>query len=81
MPGTISKRAFTADEFQKLDQLNFFGPEERLELIDGEIRAMPPWSATWSPFSTKYWTKTGLCVARPPFRSPGIRCPNPMFAW
>jgi Uma2 family endonuclease len=42
MPGTISKRAFTADEFQKLDQLNFFGPEERLELIDGEIRAMSP---------------------------------------
>lgn len=42
MPGTTSKRAFTADEFQKLDQINFFGPEERLELLDGEIRAMSP---------------------------------------
>jgi Uma2 family endonuclease len=42
MSGITTRRAFTVDEFLKLDQIHFFGPEERLELIDGEIRAMSP---------------------------------------
>lgn len=42
MSATITRRLFTVDEFIRLDQLHFFAPEERLELIDGEIHPMSP---------------------------------------
>ena len=42
MSATITRRLFTVDEFIRLDQLRFFAPEERLELIDGEIHPMSP---------------------------------------
>jgi Uma2 family endonuclease len=36
------RRIFTADEFERMDTAGVFGPEERLELIDGEIVEMAP---------------------------------------
>jgi Uma2 family endonuclease len=34
---TPERRNWTGEEFERLADLGFFGPEERLELIDGEI--------------------------------------------
>lgn len=31
------RRGWTGEEFERLTELNFFGPEERLELVNGEI--------------------------------------------
>jgi Uma2 family endonuclease len=36
------RRLFTADEFERMADAGVFGPEERLELIDGEIVEMSP---------------------------------------
>ena len=36
------RRLFTADEFERMAKAGVFGPEERLELIDGEIVEMSP---------------------------------------
>src|SRR5215475_7898166 len=36
------RRLFTADEFERMDAAGVFGPEERLELIHGEIVVMSP---------------------------------------
>lgn len=37
-----TRRLFTADEFERMAEVGVFGPEERLELIDGEIVQMTP---------------------------------------
>lgn len=42
MSATFTTRRFTVEEFIRLDQMRFFQPEERLELIDGEIHPMSP---------------------------------------
>ena len=39
---TPTRRRFTVDEFLAMDQAGIFHPEERLELLDGEISIMPP---------------------------------------
>jgi Uma2 family endonuclease len=36
------RRLFTADEFERMAAVGIFGPEERVELIDGEIVEMSP---------------------------------------
>jgi Uma2 family endonuclease len=36
----VTKKRFTADEFHRMGEAGIFGPEERLELIDGEIIEM-----------------------------------------
>jgi Uma2 family endonuclease len=36
------RRRFTAKEFERMAETRIFGPEERLELIDGEILEMSP---------------------------------------
>jgi Uma2 family endonuclease len=41
MPG-LDRRPFTAEEVLHLDRIGFFGPEERIELIEGEICGMTP---------------------------------------
>ena len=38
----VSRRLFTADEFERMAEAGVFDPEERLELIDGEIVEMSP---------------------------------------
>ena len=37
-----ARRRFTADEYYAMDRAGIFGPEERLELLDGDIFVMPP---------------------------------------
>src|SRR5919202_5077888 len=49
----VERRLFTADEYDRLIETGFFGPDERLELIDGEI-------VTMSPLGTRH----SSCVVR-----------------
>jgi len=63
MSATITRRLFTVDEFIRLDQLNFFAPEERLELIDGDP-AMPAWWTAWSAGCTATLIPPGLSAAK-----------------
>ena len=44
MPADIAhaRRLFTADEFERMDSAGVFSPEERLELIEGDIVEMAP---------------------------------------
>jgi Uma2 family endonuclease len=37
-----SRRRISVEEFFRMDEAGIFGPEERVELLDGEIYAMPP---------------------------------------
>ena len=39
---TPSRRRSTGAEWDRLVAIGFFGPDERLELIDGEVRVMSP---------------------------------------
>jgi Uma2 family endonuclease len=41
-PPLLDKRLFTVEEVLRLDELGFFGQDERVELIDGEIVRMTP---------------------------------------
>jgi len=38
----VTKRLFTADEYYRMGEVGILGPEERTELIDGEIIRMSP---------------------------------------
>src|SRR5438445_4303718 len=38
----VARRLFTVDEYDHLIETGFFGREERLELVDGEIITMSP---------------------------------------
>ena len=38
----VERRLFTVEEYDRLIEAGFFGPDERLELIDGEIVRMSP---------------------------------------
>jgi Uma2 family endonuclease len=42
MPITISKKRFTADEYQRMGQVGILSEDDRVELIDGEVVAMTP---------------------------------------
>src|SRR5207253_6435029 len=49
----VERRLFTVEEYDRLIEAGFFGPDERLELIDGEI-------VTMSPIGTRH----SSCVVR-----------------
>jgi Uma2 family endonuclease len=49
----VERRPFTVEEYDRLIEAGFFGPDERLELIDGEI-------VTMSPIGTRH----SSCVVR-----------------
>jgi Uma2 family endonuclease len=49
----VERRLFTVEEYDRLIETGFFGPDERLELIDGEI-------VTMSPIGTRH----SSCVVR-----------------
>src|SRR5207237_1114392 len=38
----VPRRRFTADEYYRMGEAGVFGPDERVELIDGEIITMAP---------------------------------------
>ena len=38
----VARRLFTVEQYDRLIQAGFFAPNERLELIDGEIVTMSP---------------------------------------
>lgn len=38
----ITPRAFTVDEYYRMAQVGILGPEERVELLEGRIFALPP---------------------------------------
>jgi Uma2 family endonuclease len=42
MPTAISKRRFTADDYQRMGQVGILSEDDRVELIDGEVVAMTP---------------------------------------
>jgi len=42
MAGTVIKRRFTVDEYQRMGAAGILSPEDRVELIDGEVVAMTP---------------------------------------
>ena len=42
MPTEIIKKRFTVDEYHRMGEAGILGPEERVELIDGEIIQMSP---------------------------------------
>ncbi len=41
-PAAPARRRFTGTEWDRLVSIGFFGPHERLELVDGEVRVMSP---------------------------------------
>jgi Uma2 family endonuclease len=53
-PERVQLRRWTRQEFEQLASLGFFEPEERLELVDGEIFRMTPQSS---------WHATGVTKA------------------
>jgi Uma2 family endonuclease len=42
MDTEVIKKRFTVDEYHRMGETGIFGPEDRLELIDGEILEMSP---------------------------------------
>src|SRR5262245_32537193 len=42
METEVTKKLFTVDEFYRMGEAGIFGPEPRLELIEGEIIEMSP---------------------------------------
>ena len=69
-----ARRRFTGAELEAMDRAGILGPEERLELIDGDIIAMAAKGARHETMRTRlasYWSKRvpdDLMVAsEPPF--------------
>ncbi len=60
----VARRHFTVDEYDRLIEAGFFGPEERLELVDGEIVAMNPIGVRHAACVTRLTTLLSAGVGR-----------------
>ena len=59
-PAAPERRRFTAEELEAMDQAGIIGPEERVELIDGQIITMAAKGARHEIVRTRltsYWSK------------------------
>ena len=52
---TVTPKRFTLDEYHRLGELGFFAPDERVELIRGEIILMPIKKTPHSVCNTLLW--------------------------
>lgn len=52
---TVTTKRFTLDEYHRLGELGFFAPDERVELIRGEIILMPTKKTPHSFCNTLWW--------------------------
>ena len=52
---TVTTKRFTLDEYHRLGELGFFAPDERVELIRGEIILMPTKKTPHSVCNTLLW--------------------------
>ena len=56
----IAKRRFTVDEFEAMGMAGIFGPDERVELIAGEVVAMSPagrFHEVLRGYLTQHWSR------------------------
>ena len=44
---TVSKKLFTVDEYYRMLEVGVIHPDDRIELIEGEIVQMAPMSCCW----------------------------------
>ena len=42
MPVDVARRLFTVGDYERMGEAGILGPEDRVELIDGEILQMSP---------------------------------------
>ncbi|MBD1925532.1 Uma2 family endonuclease [Trichocoleus sp. FACHB-90] len=52
---TVTPKRFTLDEYHRLGELGFFSPDDRVELIRGEIIQMPTKKTPHSVCNTRLW--------------------------
>lgn len=51
----VTKKRFSLEEYHRLGELGFFAPDERVELIRGEIILMPTKKTPHSVCNTRLW--------------------------
>lgn len=74
MVAAVQPRLFTADEYYAMGGAGVFAPDERVELLDGEILTMPP---IGPPHAANVTRLTALFIRRLGARA-CVRCQSPV---